>query len=190
MRRNPDNEERRLQDDLEAQEYWLAADRADQSDQADGAVWIQVRLVDRLFHDVPMLEAPIGFAERVMEAIAAREGLTPDRGRTRRRFRLPWLAVAAAAGILLAGGALAVGAAGPSAAVLGLLLQQAVGALNILAAQLAELFLPLSGLSIQPGWLMAAIGMVILNGVALWWLMGYAATRREQVIYRLPVRVH
>jgi hypothetical protein len=175
MSRNPHDAERRLKQNLEEETY-LAAEA-----EVDGQLQ-----VDRLFQGAPVLEAPPGFADRVMVAIAAGRLTAPARRRSRRRFRLPWLFLLALLIVPLGTAALSA----PGMAALGLMMQQAVLWLNGAAQDVGELFRVVAGYLPSPMVMLGLVAAVALNLLAFSWMMAYASTRRQLVVYRVPVRFH
>ncbi len=175
MSRNPHDAERRLKQNPEEEAY-LAAEA-----EVDGQLQ-----VDRLFRDAPILEAPPGFAGKVMLAIAAGRVTAPARRRSRRRFRLPWLLLIVLLVVPLSAAALSA----PGMAALGLMMQQAVLWLNGVAQDIGELLRAAAGYAPSP---MVTLGLTVaaaVNVLAFGWMMNYASNRRQLVVYRIPVRFH
>jgi hypothetical protein len=170
---NPHDAERRLKQNPEEEAYLAVEAEVDAQLQ-----------VDRLFQGAPMLEAPPGFADRVMLAIAAGRVTAPDR--RRRRFRLRWLFLIALLVVPLGAAALSA----PGMAALGLMMQQAVLWLNGAAQDLGELFRVVASYLPSPMVMLGLVVAVAVNLLALWWMMAYASTRRQLVVYRVPVRFH
>lgn len=187
MRRELIDDERRLEQ--EEREALLAAEMLEEADAENDALALQFRAVDRLFQNVPMMDAPAGFTERVMLAIAQSQ-TRPGPARHRSRFRLTWLLIIPLIiGLFVIGPAILI-SQGPGAAALGLLLAHAVGQLNTLALQAASWARAFDVMSLAPALLLIAFGLVTASLVAFWRLMGYASAQRSQVVYQVPVRVH
>lgn len=187
MRRELTDDERRLEQ--EEREALLAAEMLEEADAQDETLALQFRAVDRLFQNVPMIDAPAGFAERVMLAIAHGQP-SPGRASQRTRFRLTWLLV-----ILLVVGLFVVGPAiliaqGPGAVALGFLLAHVVERLNALALEAATWANAFDVMSLTPALLLVALGSLAASMVAFWRLTQYATAQRAQVVYQVPVRVH
>jgi hypothetical protein len=188
MRREIIDDERRLEQ--EEREALLAAEMLEEADAENDALAIQFRAVDRLFQNVPMMDAPSGFTERVMLAIAQGQTRPAAAARQRGRFRLTWLLI-----IPLVIGFFAIGPAilisqGPGATALGLLLVQVVDRLNSFALEAANWARAFDVMSLTPVLLAIALGLVTVSLVAFWRLMEYASAQRSQVVYQVPVRVH
>jgi hypothetical protein len=188
MRRELIDDERRLEQ--EEREALLAAEMLEEADAENDALAIQFRAIDKLFQNVPMMDAPSGFTERVMLAIAQGQTRPAVAERQRGRFRLTWLLI-----IPLIIGFFAIGPAilisqGPGATALGLLLVQVVDRLNSFALDAANWARAFDVMSFTPTLLAIALGLVIASLVALWRLMEYASVQRSQVVYQVPVRVH
>ncbi len=181
MSRNPNDAERRLKQDLEEEEvYRLAAEEVAESE-VDG----QLR-VNRLFQGAPMLNAPPGFAQKVLLAIAAGQATALARRRSRRRFRLPWLLLVVLLMVPLGTAALSA----PGMAALGLMMQQAVVWQNTVAQDAGELFGVVASYLPSPMVMLGLVAAVAVNLLAFRWMMAYAASRRQLVVYRVPVRFH
>lgn len=157
----------------------------------DAAVFNRMRAVDNLFSSAGMCQAPVDFASKVMAAIAAQ----PADQVTQARIRS---SLGAAIGLLVAFVAMVplavVGVItlqhwlGNPAAI-NVLMQQVVMLLNALSQALASLFSMLATYTIDkpilPALLTTTIPLVMIWG----WSMWYASMRRQQVVYRIPVRM-
>lgn len=187
MRRELTDDERRL--DQEEREALLAAEMFEETDAEDDALVLQFRVVDRLFQNVPMMDAPAGFSERVMLAIAQGQP-SPEKVRQRTRFRLTWLLVIPLIiGLFVIGPAILI-SQGPGAVALGFLLAHVVGRLNTLALEVASWAAALDVMSLAPTLLVTALALLAGSLAAFWRLTQYASLQRAQVVYQVPVRVH
>ncbi len=147
--------------------------------------------IERLFSAAPMIEAPSGFADRMMALIAEKAAQANSLTKRRRRWRWPWFILITA--ILFIGGVAGL-ALGPGPRAIALLLQQATTWLNEVAHELsltiAALGTAASAYSAGPLFT-AGILTAMFVVIAAWgWLMTYASLNRQQVVYQVPVRFH
>lgn len=156
-------------------------------------VWDGMRTVDRLFSTAPIIDAPTDFADKVMAILAAQDfGAPTDNSASsksgsprRRRFLGRLLSVAI---LLPLACGLLIFSRNPAA--LALIMHQAIVWFNTAGRNIAAL----SGMLLRytPSTLLApAMLMTAALIVGVWlWLMSYTSTRRQQPVYRIPVRFH
>ncbi len=171
----------------ESVEEYLSYSDEYRVDEADS-----LRAVDRLFRSASMLQAPPGFSEKLMAAIAAGKA-TARRSNAARygRFRLFNLILAVSVIAALAFGSVATATRWidrPTDPVY--LIQQVVVWLSAIVRDLAVLSQTLaahaSGPLFVPGLLTTMLSVVF----AWWWLVARVSAPRMQVVYRIPVRFH
>jgi hypothetical protein len=154
----------------------------------------ELQTADRMLRNAQMINAPTGFADRVMANILAGKLPKPE-------LKLRWfgflMLLTLFASILLGGAALTgqlnlVGAIAFFVAhqvvvlVNGISVSLYTGVVNVLAV--------LNPLNITPNTVSVPLLVVLLGTAAsvsgMWlWFLSYTTARRQQVVYRIPVRV-
>ncbi len=155
----------------------------------DAALWNRMQMVDRLLASEPMMEASPDFASRVMLAVAA----APAPGKARKQARLS-AAFGLILGIVVSVPLISLGLialqhwlSDPEA--ISILLQQVVRFLNSVAQAFASLLQTISSYTVETP-ILPALLTTVIPLVMLWgWLMWYTSMRRQQVVYRIPVRI-
>lgn len=161
---------------------------------SDSLRWDRMQMVDSLFRNEPMLDAPIDFASKLMASIAAIESgaelaKPPVKKRAGLDPALSLLLVAVVLSPLAALGVLTVQYWRSDPAALNDLLQRFVLLLNSVTQSMAGfLQVILSTVADKP--ILPALLTTIIPLLMVWaWFMWYAAQRSQQVVYRIPVMV-
>ncbi len=154
----------------------------------DAMFWDNLQRVDALFSGAPMAEAPLNFADKVMASIAAGKVPAPAK---------PHRGLSTVFGLLLAliivlpllfTAAVTIRQWLSDPAALNILLQQIVLLLNSVAQLTASFFQVLAQYAsdnlVIPALLSVTIPITLIWG----WMMWYTSLRRQQVVYRIPVR--
>jgi len=155
----------------------------------DAVFWDRLQMVDGLLGSAPVAEAPFNFADKVMASIAAGKAPTPVKQHQGLStvFGL-LLALVIVVPLLLSTGMTIRGWLSDPAA-LNVMLQQIVLLLNNMAQFVMSLFQSLAQITqdslVIPGLLSVTIPITLIWG----WVMWSASLRRQQVVYRIPVRV-
>jgi anti-sigma factor RsiW len=150
----------------------------------DAALWTRLKTVDHLLGGEPILQAPPDFASKVMVAIAAAPA--PTRARNR-----GFLGLFLIIGILVP--LVSLGLIGlqhwlSDPAAITIALQQVVQFLNSAAQTFASLLQTLAAYTVETP-ILPALLTTLIPLVMVWgWLMWYTSLRRQQVVYRIPVR--
>jgi hypothetical protein len=184
-----DASRRRMQEydtDLE-QRYLL--DRLNQDNSTEGTESGPVaydRAIERLFRSASLIDAPRGFTDRVMAAIAAGETAATVRRQRSRLLRLRWWLLT----LLIVPLTMVLFTVGPAALALALLVRQAVWWLNDAAAGLATALGSLASYTSAPLFSVFTVGSLMLLVMMMAALTRVMGVSRQQVAYRVPVRFH
>jgi hypothetical protein len=155
----------------------------------DAVLWDRMQMVDGLLGGAPVAEAPFNFADKVMASIAAGKAPTPvkqHRGLST-VFGLLLAIVIVVPLLLTAGVTVRQWLSDPTA--LSTLLQQIILLLNGISQLAAGLFQMLAQYA-QDNRVIPALLSVTIPITLVWgWVMWMTSLRRQQIVYRIPVRV-
>jgi hypothetical protein len=162
----------------------------------DAALWDRMQTVDHLLSAEPLVEAPSDFASKVMAFIAANTVNAPSvqenlEARSRAGLGAAFgLVLAVVITVpLVATALIAVQRWLSDPAALNTLLQQTVLFLNTIAQAVASFLQVIASYTVDNPILPALLTTLIPLTMIWGWLMWYTSLRRQQVVYRIPVRV-